>query len=127
MIYVAAPYSDPDPAVKAERMRQFYEFDAMLCREGHFTVSPLYKVETAKHGKIPDDWAYWQSYSENMLKRCDMMILLALDGWQDSVGVQGELEFCYEHGIQVVVVAPNWNEHYQPNRGLTQVVTVNQK
>lgn len=73
MIYVAAPHSDPDLAIKDARVREFYEF------------------ETTKYSQMPDDWVYWQQYSEQMLSKCDGMVLLLLEGWDKSTGVLAEL------------------------------------
>lgn len=104
MIYLAAPYSHPDEKVKAERMRRFYEIDAMLTNHGLFTISPLMKVETCKHGKVPDDWQYWKEYSCHLLDMCDKMIVLMFDGWQDSVGVRAEIEYAETHSIEIEYV-----------------------
>jgi Domain of unknown function (DUF1937) len=101
MKYLAAPYQHPDPAVRAARMKVFHEHDAQLMREGHFTVSPLAKVETAKYSDIPDTWAYWELYSYELLSRCDEMIVLMIDGWKESVGVAAEIAYCEKHNIPI--------------------------
>lgn len=104
MKYLAAPYSHPDPTVREARMKVFYEYDAKLMREGHFTVSPLAKVATAKHSDIPDTWDYWEQYSYELLSRCDGMYVLMFDGWDQSTGVTAELKYCTEHNIPVTFI-----------------------
>lgn len=101
MKYLAAPYGHPDPAVRAARMKMFYEHDAQLMLEGHSTVSPLAKVETAKYWDIPDTWDYWEMYSYELLSRCDEMIVLMVDGWKESRGVTAEIAYCKKHGIPI--------------------------
>ncbi len=104
LFYLSAPYSSTDDAVKEERMRLFYKYDAYLSRNGHFTLSPLYKVETTKHGSMPDDWEYWKEYSYKLLSVCDEMIVMKMDGWEESTGVREEIEYCNEHGIDITYV-----------------------
>ncbi len=101
MIYLAAPYSHPNENIKAERMRRFYEIDANLNKAGYFTVSPLHKVETCKQGGLADDWNFWSEYSYKLLAICDAMMVITLDGWEQSVGLQAEIEYCNKNKIPV--------------------------
>lgn len=104
MIYLAAPYSHPDPVVKQQRIDMFYEYDAKLSQVGLFVVSPLYKVETAKRHDMPSDWEYWKEYCLTLLGKCDKMVVLKFDGWDSSPGVTAEIEFCNQHLIPIVFV-----------------------
>lgn len=106
MIYLTAPYSHPDPEIKQKRMEMFYRTDAKLSSEGNFTISPLLKVETTKHGKMPDSWEYWKDYSQNLLLKCDKMIVIKMDGWGYSEGVLAEIAFCKEIGIPIEYIEP---------------------
>lgn len=105
MKYLAAPYGHPDPTVRQARMNTYYKYEIKLMREGHFTVSPLAKVETAKHGDIPDTWDYWEQYSYELLSRCDEMIVLMIDGWNTSRGVTAEIEYCKRHDIPIAYIS----------------------
>jgi hypothetical protein len=40
---------------------------------------------------LPVDWSFWERLARPQLERCDEMVVLTLDGWQESVGVQAEL------------------------------------
>lgn len=102
--YLAAPYSHESERIKEYRMHQFYVYDAFLSRQGIFTVSPLYKVETTKHGKMPDDWEYWKEYSYTLLSMCNKMVVMMMHGWETSTGVKAEIEYCEKHGIEVEYV-----------------------
>jgi len=37
-------------------------------------------------GKLPLDWAYWQSLDEFYIRICDEVIVLMLPGWKESHG-----------------------------------------
>jgi len=107
LVYVAAPYSDLDPAVIAGRMAVFDATIASLLTEGrNFPISPLMNhIIVGKHA-IPGNWEFWQHYSRRLLARCDELCIITLPGWEESVGVQGEIEFArslslpisYTHG-----------------------------
>jgi hypothetical protein len=92
LVYLAAPYSDPDPAVIEQRMRTICEIDAHLVAAGIYTVTPLSKHFILGFRDLPGNWAYWGDYCRALLPRCDAMILIPLPGWESSSGVRGELD-----------------------------------
>lgn len=95
MIYVASPYSHKDPAVMKERYEQVKAFTAHLMRQGLPAYSPIvHGHDIASSHELPTDWEFWQQHCLAMLRRADKMIILRLDGWDQSTGVQAELDFC---------------------------------
>lgn len=100
--YLAIPYSDPNPNVRAERMKAFWKACAALIRRGDHVVSPMtlepaYQVDP----NLPYEWAHWRDYSLKMMATCDRLVVLKLDGWRSSVGVHGEIEEAVSLGINV--------------------------
>jgi hypothetical protein len=92
LAYVAAPYSDPDPAVIAGRMAVFDEVIADLLRSGRwFPISPLMNHAVVGKHALPGDWDFWQHYSRRLLARCDDLIVITMPGWKTSRGVQSEI------------------------------------
>lgn len=107
LVYLAGPYSDPDPKVVESRIAEFCRCDAELNKHGAFTVSPLLKHLVLQHSDLPGDWAYWKEYSIALLKQCEKMIILEIPGWSESVGVQAEINLCSDMGIPVEYVDPD--------------------
>lgn len=101
LVYLASPYAHDNPLVRQARMKQFYEQDARLSALGLFVVSPLYKVETAKFGCVPDTWEFWKTYSYELLSKCGKMMVIKSHGWDLSTGVHAEIEFCEDHNIPI--------------------------
>lgn len=102
LTYLASPYYHSDQQVVDFRMKTFYETDAYLSRcEGLHIFSPLYKVETAKYGLIPDTFEFWEKYCYEILSRCDEMIVITVDGWDTSTGVNAEIVYCTQHNIPI--------------------------
>lgn len=99
MIYVAAPYYDPDVSVIQKRMEVVYDFIGKRFKAGDHLVTPLFMHEIAKRHALPGDYLYWEHYCLNVLKRCSKMIVLKMDGWDRSRGVAGEIAFCEANNI----------------------------
>lgn len=101
MIYLAAPYSDPDPEVIQDRMEKIYSVMGEFMKEGRHVVSPLFMHEIAVRHNLDNTYEYWEKYCLDMLKRCDEMIVLCLPGWTESRGVAGEMLHCKNSGRKV--------------------------
>ena len=96
MIYLASPYSHPDPCVREARFHATCQAAARLIRAGCFVFSPIaHSHALVEHG-LPHDWQFWRRYDVAHLERCDELLVLALDGWRESVGVQTEMAIARE-------------------------------
>jgi hypothetical protein len=97
LIYLAAPYSHPDPNVITERVRAIDRTAAHMFAQGHFVFSPITHCHPIHLYGLPGDYNFWQEYNKRMLSHCDELCVLMLDGWGQSLGVQGEIEFAREN------------------------------
>lgn len=104
LTYLAGPYYHADQSVIDQRMQTMYQIDGYLSSNGYFIVTPLYKVETAKHYSIVDTFDFWEKYCYQLLDRCDQMIILDISGWKESKGVLAEIRYCMDHDIPVYVI-----------------------
>jgi nucleoside 2-deoxyribosyltransferase len=106
MIYLASPYSHPDPAVRERRFRAACSAAAFLLQAGHAVFSPIAHGHVlAEHG-LPTDWSFWQRYDHEHLERCDEVIVLMLNGWEESAGVRAEIRRAHELGKTVCYLTP---------------------
>ena len=102
MIYLSSPYSHPEALVRAARFRLACEAVAKMLRAGEHVISPIVHCHpVAIAHDLPTDFAFWQAYNRDTLKRCDRMVVLKLAGWEESVGVAGEIEMAAEFNIPV--------------------------
>lgn len=107
MIYLATPYSDPDPAVREYRFRQVNKAAAKLISQGYHVFSPISQTHSiAAEGDLPKDWKYWEKYDRKMLGCCDRFMVLKLDGWVESVGVNAEMKIAIQIGMAVEYMDP---------------------
>lgn len=101
MIYLAAPYNHPDSDFVTQRMALFCIIDAKLCKQGLLTVSPLSKHWMKYYTSIPLTWDFWKNYSEQLMSKCDALYVIMMEGWEQSVGVQAEIELATKLGIEI--------------------------
>jgi nucleoside 2-deoxyribosyltransferase len=107
MIYLASPYSHPDAAVREQRFRSACQAAARLMRNGEVVFSPIaHGHPIALHG-LPTDWRFWERHDREQLNRCDEVVVLTLDGWRESEGVQAEIRIAGELGKPVRYLMPD--------------------
>lgn len=105
MIYLASPYSHPDPAVRQKRYEQTMAAQAYLLRQGQHVYSPIVACHPmALAHDLPTDAAWWAEYNLDMLTRCSDVYVLCLNGWEKSKGVAQEIEWAKEQLIPPLFV-----------------------
>jgi len=99
MIYLAGPYTHKDPAVVEARYQAHREACIELMKKGFVVFSPI----VHGHNLLPElnHWKHddWISWDFGILKKCDMIYVLKLEGWEQSRGLEAELEFAAKHNI----------------------------
>ena len=107
LIYLASPYSNPNPAVSERRFIAVCHYAADLMRAGYMVFSPIAHTHPiAKYG-LPKDWAFWSRCDRVLLERCDELWVVQMDGWDTSIGVQAEIAIAKELGKPVLYLEVN--------------------
>ena len=102
-IYLAAPYSHPDSAVREERAVAATLAAAYLMSEGHTVFSPLsHGHAISATGQVGTDHETWRGLNDALLQWCEAVYLLQLPGWEASLGVGHELAAAEALGKSVV-------------------------
>jgi nucleoside 2-deoxyribosyltransferase len=110
MIYLASPYSHPDPAVREARFEAVCRVAATLIKKGHVVFSPIaHSYPMVRYG-LPDDWQFWSAQDRRFLEACDELWVLTLDGWQQSIGIHAEIAIARELGKTVRWITPELKE-----------------
>lgn len=105
-IYLASPYSHSNPAVREARFQAACRATAELMRAGHVVLSPIVLTHPLTAFGLPTDWSYWERCDSELLRRCDELAVLMLDGWQRSVGVKAEIKLAAELAKRVSFLNP---------------------
>jgi hypothetical protein len=95
MIYLASPYTHPDPDVVAQRVLETQRNAVALWVEHNvFVFSPImHWHHAAVEQDLPTDAESWQGYNEHMMRFCEAVYVLCLDGWENSKGVAAEIRY----------------------------------
>lgn len=93
MIYLASPYSHPDPKVKQQRFEQVCKVAAQLMRQDRVVFCPI--AHTHPMDKyVPqgeNTHGFWLRQDFEFLQLCSDLYIVTLDGWKESKGVQAEM------------------------------------
>jgi hypothetical protein len=98
VIYLASPYSHPDPLVRQARFDAACQAAAGLIIAGKAVIAPIIQGHALVPFGIPSDWSFWQPLARKYLVRCEELLVLQLEGWRESEGVQAEIALAAELG-----------------------------
>jgi hypothetical protein len=118
MIYLASPYTHPDPAVMEARFLAACTAAGKLMQQGFVVFSPIAHTHPiAVHCELPRGWEFWKRFDEEFVCNSKKLIVLMLDGYAESKGVAAEVEIACRHGIPVEYKTPE-ELGYDPARAV---------
>lgn len=106
-IYLACPYSDPDPAVREARFAAANRAAANMIRIGYLVFSPISHTHPiCLAGELPGDWGFWEAYDRTFIEWCDELWIVKIPGWEQSRGVDAERQIAWELGKPIRYHSP---------------------
>lgn len=104
--YIASPYSSgfskEMTAAEAsialtDRYNAVRDFTAWCLAKKIFVYSPIVHChDLAREHNLPKDAAFWKEFNEAMILGAQRLIVLCIDGWKESKGVQEEIAMARE-------------------------------
>jgi len=104
--YLAIPYSHEDVLVRKYRFEVANKIAAALISEGRIIFSPISHCYPLTDYGLPGSWEYWQKYSYEFLKNAKKLIVIKLEGWEESTGVKGEIKIAKKIGLVIEYIDP---------------------
>lgn len=92
IVYVATPYSDPDPAIRRQRAERVNRFCGELHRAGIPFFSPISQSHAIAAESDRTGWEFWGFQDLSLLARCSVFLVYQQHGWRTSKGLQAESE-----------------------------------
>ena len=90
IIYISGPYTSPDPLVRGLREYRLTQAAAIFVKHGHIVYSPI--THSAPLGvKLTHE--QWIAFDRPFMELCTRCVVVALDGWFESRGVQEEIKY----------------------------------
>ncbi len=100
--YLASPYSHPDPTVRHRRFEEVCKVAAELMATGEVVFCPIaHSHPIDMLGNLPQTTEFWMSMDLPILRMCDRVKVLKLDGWDISKGLEREMDAARAVGIPV--------------------------
>ena len=107
LVYLACPYSDNDSSVVKKRFEASVRAAGKLMNDGHNVFSPITHCHPiAETCGLPLDWKYWEEFDRAYLACSYKVVVLRLEGWQESKGVRAEIAIAEELGLDVEYMDP---------------------
>lgn len=112
IIYLAGPYTDPDPEVRAARAHDATIASARLIEQGYIVYSPLtmthpIDVQMSADGETQGS-DYWVAFDEAFMEHCAAIVVLMTSGWAQSRGVAREVGFFEQRARHIIYADPRW-------------------
>jgi hypothetical protein len=105
--YLASPYTSSSKEVMKERYKKVDEVGYKLMIKGFHLIEPIASTHhKAQRFALPPDYSFWKERCRRMVSNSDGVIVLMLDGWEKSVGVQDEIKIAIESKLPVVYISP---------------------
>ena len=104
LIYLASPYQHEDRNIMIDRFETVRAITAQLISEQDHVIpySPIvYTHDLSDYVDADFDWRDWDIH---ILEKCDVMVVLMMDGWKESKGVQKEIAYCEKVKKQTIYV-----------------------
>ena len=109
VVYLASPYSHQHESVRQARFDAVCKKAAKYIEEGICVFAPIaHSHPIADHMDESKRMCFdtWMKADLPLLRKCDELHVLCLEGWRSSRGVTKEIEYADAMGIPVKQVFP---------------------
>lgn len=106
LVYLAGPYSHPDPEVCLQRFNAINSAAIKLIGQGHSVFSPISMSRPLELAGMKGDWETWKRLDTDFISCCHTLYVLCLPGWDMSVGVRAEIALATQQGLTIEYLKP---------------------
>jgi hypothetical protein len=108
LTYLASPYTHPEDLVREARFQLVTAIAAKLIRaKGWNVFSPItHSHPLHQLGGLAGDWKFWEKIDTEYLRISARLVVLKLDGWKTSTGVQAEIAIAKRLKIPIRYIDP---------------------
>ena len=102
LLYLASPYSHQNPIVRHQRYVDVCKAAARYMKAGEVIFCPIaHSCSIEQQFDSMEGFDFWMRQDLPVLARCAKLVVLMLEGWEQSRGVIAEMEFAATHGIPI--------------------------
>ncbi|MBI2790930.1 MAG: DUF1937 family protein [Gammaproteobacteria bacterium] len=107
LIYLACPYSHPDSRMVQLRYAVSAQVACQLVKEGLMIfAASMHNALLATMAGISDQFADWKEYNHLMIERSDKLMVITMEGWEQSKGVQDQIQYAKSLNKPIEMIEP---------------------
>jgi hypothetical protein len=100
--YIGSPYSHPEALIREERFIHAAYYLMQKLKRREWAYSPIVHChQLSQIWGMPTDAEFWRDYDFAMLAHARKFEVLRLDGWDQSLGLKGEIEEATRLNIRI--------------------------
>ena len=107
LLYIANPYTDDEHDVMISRVAAVTDVVEEIIENFEHIIPFSPVVYAHLFSERVDRYVNWYEFDLVFLDKCDMVLVLQLDGWDSSYGVGLEKRNAMRQGIPVVYATPD--------------------
>ena len=105
--YLASPYSHPDPEIRERRFKEICKIASVLIMGGNVLFCPISMSHPIQeYGHTKSTWEFWEAIDTKFLELSDELLVITMDGWEESIGVQAEIKIARDLGLPIRYLDP---------------------
>lgn len=113
-LYIASPYTHDDPMIRQRRYEKALDFTSWLAVTyrlwGYSPIVHSHNMDMQGSSKFTHD--FWLAWGLTMLRPSSGLVVFQIKGWEDSAGVDEEIELAMEIGKPVYMSQMLWGNVY---------------
>lgn len=111
--YIASPYTHKDPFIMQARYYKAVDFTSWLIEQYRYHVfAPIvHSHPLCTHRQLRPEYNFWMELDKIMITQSDGLIVLEIDGWEQSVGIANEIQFAKELKKPVYTSREMWPQY----------------
>lgn len=100
--YLGHPYSHGAPYMREDRWKKGLHVNGLLMTAGVHVYNPIHAThELALVHQLPYEHDWWIEFNRHFIDGSVGMLILALNGWEQSRGLAQEIDYCRVKGKQM--------------------------
>lgn len=107
LLYLASPYSNKGKApagLRRKRLEETIAFTDKLLDAGLWAFSPIAYGSSFEDRGFNHDNSWWMRRDFEFFKRCDVLGVYCLEGWDKSPGVSKEIDWALATNKRVIMI-----------------------
>jgi hypothetical protein len=105
LVYLASAYSHELEIIRNRRFHKACIVVGKLMLNGMMVFSPIvHGHPIVQHTTLPMGWEFWKDFNRLVISKCNLLLVLTINGWKESKGVNTEIDTAKELGIPIKYV-----------------------